>query len=110
MTLLQFSAEHERLQHMSIDRSCTVPAGRSAANQPHAAAAVDRRDGRTSDRCIDPVLHIMQAASITLPRPQTLTLTGADVHDGSFGEEASLRGTDVRGKDVRSHRSRECIV
>jgi len=24
MTLPQFSAEHERLQHMSIDRSCTV--------------------------------------------------------------------------------------
>jgi len=40
-----------------------------AANQPHAAAAVDRRDrqtdGRTSDRYIDPVPHIKRAASIT---------------------------------------------
>ena len=41
---------------ISIDICCRRP--RSAANQPHAAAAVDRRNrqtgGRTSDRYIDP--------------------------------------------------------
>jgi len=44
MTLPTFAAEHRRLQ-LSIDICCRRP--RSAANQPHAAAAVDRRDSRT---------------------------------------------------------------
>ena len=42
--------------------------GRSAANPPHAAAAVKRRDrqtnGRTLDRYIDPAPPIMRAVSI----------------------------------------------
>jgi len=40
-------AERGRLQQISIDSWYAAPAGRPAASQPHAAAAVDRRDGET---------------------------------------------------------------
>jgi len=36
-----------RLQQEQIDSWYAAPAGRSAANQPYAAAAVDRRDRQT---------------------------------------------------------------
>jgi len=55
-----------RLRQLSIDICCQRRS--SAANQPHVAAAVDRRDrqtdGRTLDRYVDPAPHTMQAASI----------------------------------------------
>ena len=61
MTLPTFAAERGRLQEISIDGWNAAPApaasdrylqsrltlGRSAANQPHATAAVDRRDRQT---------------------------------------------------------------
>jgi len=71
ITLPAYAAER-RLQayRLSIDICCRRP--RSAANQPNAAAAVDRRhrqtDGRTPDRYIDPAPHTMRAASIRLIR------------------------------------------
>ena len=50
---------HLPLQHRSMwlhsahtGRSISPLAGRSAANEPHAAAAVDRRDRRTSDQTV----------------------------------------------------------
>jgi len=49
MTLPAFAAERGRLQQISIDSWYAVPAGRSAANQPHAAAAVDRWDRQTDE-------------------------------------------------------------
>jgi len=63
MTLSAFAAK----RRAAVDRYL-LPARRSAANPPHAAAAVDRRgrptDGRTPDRYIDPAPHTMRAASI----------------------------------------------
>ena len=52
---------------LSIDICCRHP--RSTANQPHAAAAVDRRDRQTDgpDRYIDSAPHTMRAASKTFP-------------------------------------------
>jgi len=48
----------------NIDRYL-LPAGRSAANPPHAEAAVERRDrqtdGRTHDRCTDPAPDTVRA-------------------------------------------------
>jgi len=45
-----------------------LPAGRSAANQPPAAAAVDlwdrRTDGQTADRYMDPAPHTKRASSL----------------------------------------------
>jgi len=59
MTRPSFAAERGRLQEISTD---IAGAG---ANQPHAAAAVDRwdrqTDGRTPDRYID---YTMRVASI----------------------------------------------
>ena len=43
MTLPAITAERGRLQQISIGSWYAEPAGRSAANQPHAAAGVDRR-------------------------------------------------------------------
>jgi len=69
MTLPTFAAERRRLQQISIDSWNTALAGRSAANQTYAAAAVDLRDRRTDGHftvtytllCI---LHAMRTASI----------------------------------------------
>jgi len=66
---------------LSIDICCRRP--RSAANQPHAAAAVNRRDrqtdGRTPDRYIDPAPHTtMQAASKTAENDYTQQLSLKD--------------------------------
>ena len=50
----------------AVDRYI-LPTGRSAANPPAAVAAVDRWDRQTderTDRCIDPAVHAMRAASI----------------------------------------------
>ena len=56
--------------------SIAITCPRSAANQPHAAAVVDWRDGqtdrRTLDRYIDPALHTMRAASTTASALQWL--------------------------------------
>jgi len=54
----------------AIDRHL-LSAGRSAANPPHTAAAVDRRadrqtDRRTPDRYIDLAEYAMREASITV--------------------------------------------
>jgi len=59
MTLLAFAAEHRRLL-----------SGRSAANPPQAAAAVDRWDRQTGGRTdarrfIDPAPHTIWAVSIS---------------------------------------------
>ena len=51
------------MQQISIDSWYAVPAGRSAANQPHAAAAVDRRDKRTGAR---QMLHAFRYSAIVL--------------------------------------------
>ena len=62
-----------RRPQLSIDICCPRP--RSSANQPHAAAAVDRRDrqtdGRTPDRYIDPAPHTMSMPTQTR-RDQTI--------------------------------------
>jgi len=47
MTPDAFAAERVHLQQISIDSLYAATARRSAANQPHAAAAVDRRDRQT---------------------------------------------------------------
>ena len=51
----------------AVDRY-VLPVGRSAANPPHAAAAVEQTDGRTDvrtpDRYVDPAAHTMRAVSI----------------------------------------------
>jgi len=68
MTLPAFAAECGRRSEISIDICCPRPNLCSAANQPHAAVAVDRRDrrtdGRTPDHYIDPTPHTMRVASI----------------------------------------------
>jgi len=55
-------------QHDAARICCPRPNLCSAANQPHAAVAVDRRDrrtdGRTPDHYIDPTPHTMRVASI----------------------------------------------
>jgi len=69
VTLLAFAADRRaavapllqaRGARTAVDRY-RMPAGRSAANTPHAAAAVDRwdrqTDGRTLNRLIDPAAY-----------------------------------------------------
>ena len=53
MTLPAFAAERRRLRQISINSWYTRPQGiqQSAPNQPHAAAAVDRRDRQTDRPC-----------------------------------------------------------
>jgi len=76
MTLPAFAAERRAAAPLllgagAVDRY-VLPAGRSAANPPHAAASVERwgrqtdreTDGRTPDRCVDPALLTIQAVSI----------------------------------------------
>jgi len=76
MTLPAFAAERRAAAPMllgagAVDRY-VLPAGRSAANPPHAAASDERwgrqtdreTDGRTPDRCVDPALLTIQAVSI----------------------------------------------
>jgi len=74
VTLPAFACCTARLMHgacplrapAAIDRYL-LPAGRSAANQSAAVAAVDRRDrqtdGQTLDRSVDPPSHTMRAVS-----------------------------------------------
>jgi len=81
VTLLAFAAERRAVPRaaalllwgpppaMSID---LLPAGRPAANPPHAPAAVDRWDSQTdrrtdTHRYIDPVPHTTRAVSVTMP-------------------------------------------
>jgi len=71
MTLLAFAAERGPLQQIAIDSWYVAPAGRSAANQSHAAVAVDQRDktdrrtdGRTPGRYTNPAPRTMLTASI----------------------------------------------
>jgi len=70
MTLPAFAANCGRLQETSIDSwyaapapavidRYLLPAGRSAANQPHAAAAVDRWDRQTDGRTDTGPLHTL---------------------------------------------------
>jgi len=67
MTLPAFAAERRRLWRYRLI-ACTRRR-RSAANQPHAAAAVDRwnrqTDGRTFDRYVDPAPYHRYAGSVS---------------------------------------------
>jgi len=74
MTLLAFAAERGPLQQIAIDSWYVAPAGRSAANQPHAAVAVDQRDktdrrtdGRTDARPLHEPCSAHYADSINKP-------------------------------------------
>ena len=49
-TLTAFAAERRRLKQVSIDDWYTAPTGSTKTNQPHTAAAVDRRDRQTDGR------------------------------------------------------------
>ena len=61
-------------RQISICHWYAALAVRSAANQPHGTADVDRRDrqtdgrtdGRTTDSCIDPTPHVTRAASLDI--------------------------------------------
>jgi len=68
MTLPAFAAERRAAARAAAPLPCArrcrsmSPAdGGSAANPPHAAAAVDRWDGRTPDRYMNPAVHAMRA-------------------------------------------------
>jgi len=72
-TLPAFAAERRAVTPLLLSagaryRSTSRARGRSAANPPHTAAAVDRwdrrTDGRTLDRFIDPAPHTTRAGSI----------------------------------------------
>jgi len=47
MTLPAVAAERRAAAPLLLSCRYRLPAGRSAANQPHAAAAIDRRDRQT---------------------------------------------------------------
>jgi len=74
MTLPTFAAEHRAVALLLLSagaccrRSISLAQGRSAANLPHAAAAVDRWDrqmnGWMLDHFIDPAPHAVWAVSI----------------------------------------------
>jgi len=70
MTLLAFAAKRGPLQQIAIDSWYVAPAGRAAANQPHAAVAVDRRDKtdrRTDARPLHEPCSAHYADSINKP-------------------------------------------
>jgi len=79
-----------------------LPAGRSATNPPHAAAAVDRWDRRTDgrqtlDRFMDPDPHTMRAVSI------------ACTFLGRSGPVVSAPDCGVRGRRFESRRGQLCL-
>jgi len=84
MTLPAYAAE--RVRRVPAINRYLLQAPALAANQPHAAAAVDRRDrqtdGQTPDRYIDPAPHTMLAVSISrsFPKSSTRPVHGGDSH------------------------------
>ena len=70
------------------------PAGRSAANPPHAAAAVEwwdrQTDRRTPDRYTDPVLHTMRAVSISRQTIRYWRTVPESIHGRQLSNEMTV--------------------
>ena len=70
------------------------PAGRSAANPPHDAAAVERwdrqTDRRTPDRYTNPVLHTMRAKSISRQTMRYWRTVPESIHGRQLSNEMTV--------------------